>query len=320
LRRNRNTNKENTVPAEGEPESHLVTEFPTAKKAPKGTFAWLSSLLRPSLLRMRDSEGSYKEALQEVLDDHAEEFTHSPEEGRILSNILDFGEMNVSDIMTPQTDIVAVEASATLEQLYEIMVREQHTRIPVYEERLDKITGFVHVKDMLPWLGGKRKDFSIQQISRNILFIPTSMKLSDLLLKMRVSGVHIAIVVDEYGGTNGLVTLEDLFEEIVGDIQDEHDEALQAIPLQWDARGSLVVDARIAVEELQEKLGIMLSDEEEEEDYDTLGGLIFSLLGRVPVKGESTLHPSGVRIEILDVDARRIKRVRLIRPSSLNGQ
>lgn len=267
------------------------------------------------LLGLKDCEGSYKEALQEVLEEHAEELVRSsPEEGRILSNLIEFGETEVSDIMTPQTDIIAVEVNANLEQLHAVMVREQHTRLPVYEKTLDSIMGFIHVKDLVPILGNAQSNgFEIAKIMREILFVPPSMKLAALLLKMRISGVHIAIVVDEYGGTSGLITLEDLFEEIVGEIQDEHDDESSAGILQWDQRNSLVVDAKIRIDELETRLGIRLSDEDEEEDYDTLSGYIFAQLGRVPARGESTHHPSGFRIEILEADARRIKKVRLVR-------
>ncbi len=264
------------------------------------------------VLGLKDCEGSYKEALQEVLEEHAEELgRHSPEEGRILSNLIDFGELEVSDIMTPQTDIIAVEITANLLQLRDVMVKEQHTRLPVYEGTLDSIQGFIHVKDLIPMFGMGEGNFEIRKVMRQILFVPPGMKLASLLVKMRMSGVHIAIVVDEYGGTIGLVTLEDLFEEIVGDIQDEHDDENEN-HLRWDNRNSLVVDAKIRIEDLEEQLGLKLGDDEEE-DYDTLAGLIFSQLGRVPAKGESTHHPSGLRIDILDADTRSIKRVRLVR-------
>lgn len=267
------------------------------------------------MLGLKNGDASYKEALQEVLEDHAEELgRHSPEEGRILSNLIEFGETEVSEIMVPQTGIIAVEISSNLRQIYEVMIEEQHTRLPVYEHGIDAIRGFIHVKDLIPIFGGGGEAaFDIRKVLREVLFVPRSMKLAGLLLKMRVSGVHIAIVVDEYGGTSGLVTLEDLFEEIVGDISDEHDDAARPGLLKWDTKNSLVVDAKIRIEQLEEQLGLRLTDEDEEEDYDTLGGLIFAQLGRVPAKGESTHHPAGLRMEILDADTRSIRRVRLVR-------
>ncbi len=289
-----------------DPQPHSSTVY--VKKPSAGLWSQLKSFFG-----LKDNEASYKEALQEVLEDHAEELVNSPEAGKMLSNLLDFGETEVGDIMIPQTDIVAVEIGSDLSQIREVMVKEQHTRLPVYEKSIDKVKGFIHVKDLVPLLGNGDKGFTVQQILRNILFVPVGMKLSDLLLKMRVAGVHIALVVDEYGGTKGLVTLEDLFEEIVGEIQDEHDDAVEIKTLNWDIRNSLTVDAKMRIDDLEEQLAIELCDEEEEEDYDTIGGLIIAQLGRVPTKGESIQHASGLKMEIMDADAKRIKKVRLVR-------
>lgn len=305
--------KEMTVPEDGDPRSHnadLAPQLNTSQNKKPAITLWCRLL---SFFGLKDCEATYKDALQEVLEEHAEELVNSPEEGKMISNLLDFGEIEVEDIMTPQTDIIAVELGSNLQQIREVMVKEQHTRIPVYEQTIDKVRGFIHVKDLVPLLGNGNHDFTINKILREILFIPVSMKLTDLLLKMRVAGVHMAIVVDEYGGTKGLVTLEDLFEEIVGEIQDEHDEELKPTKLEWDSRNSITVDAKMRIDELSEQLGIAFSDEDEEEDFDSLGGLIVAQLGRVPTKGESIQHASGVRMEIVDADARRIRKVRLLR-------
>ena len=267
-------------------------------------------------LGLKEKEASLRDALQEVLDDHAEEITAMPEEERqILSNVMELGDTEVDDIMIPQSDIIAVELTSTLQDIRDTAVSSGHTRIPVYEDSLDGIKGFIHVKDLLPLLGNGTEGFHINQIMRQVVFVPESMKVSDLLLKMRVSGVHLAIVVDEYGGTNGLVTLEDLFEEIVGDIQDEHDEVEEVEVLEWNGKSTVIVDAKTRIDELEEALDIdFVPDElEDGEDYDTLGGLIFSQLGHVPSKGETVQHESGIEMEVLDADARRIKTVRLTR-------
>lgn len=307
------------MPSEGDPGSQsatLTTPSPahTSTKRPiKRMLCWVKTVLG-----IKNGENSYQEALQEVLEDHAEELgRHSPEEGRILSNLIHFGELEVADIMIPQTSIIAADITISLEDLHQLVIKEQHTRFPIYEGNIDQIRGFLHVKDLVPLLGQNSPAFHLSALLREILFVPLGMKLTDLLLKMRVSGVHIAMVVDEYGGTTGLVTLEDLFEEIVGDIQDEHDDDLPQTVLKWDHRNSMVVDAKTRVDDLEELLGIQLTDEEEEEDYDTLGGLIFAQLGRVPTKGESTHHPSGLKLEIVDADARSIKKVRLIRKEAV---
>lgn len=300
------------MPQEGDPGSRqsdqINVSIPTTGK--KSSSIWCRLKV---FLGLKDCESSYKEALQEVLEEHAEELGNSPEESRMISNLLDFGDTEVREIMIPQTDIVAVEIGSNLKQIHEVMVKEQHTRIPVYEQTLDKVRGFIHVKDLVPLLGNENRGFTIQQILREMLFVPASMKLADLLLKMRVSGVHIAIVVDEYGGTKGLVTLEDLFEEIVGDIQDEHDEATEANALVWDKRDTLTVDAKIRLDDLAEQLEMSLVIEGEEANYETLGGLIIAQLGRVPTRGESVQHPTGLQMEIVEADARRIKKVRLVR-------
>lgn len=263
---------------------------------------------------LRDHEPTLKEALQEVLDDHVDEVTTMAEEERqILSNVMEMGDTEVDDIMIPQSDMLAVEITTSLNDLRDLVVESGHTRLPVYEDSLDSIKGFVHVKDLLPLLGNGTGGFHISQIMREVVFVPEAMMISDLLLKMRVSGVHLAIVVDEYGGTTGLVTLEDLFEVIVGDIQDEHDEPEEHAVLEWNKKSTVIVDAKTRMDELEEALDISFQPEEEEDDYDTLGGLIFAALGHVPVKGELIKHNSGIEMEVLDVDDRRIKRVRLTR-------
>lgn len=269
-----------------------------------------------SLLGLKEPEGSFKEALQEVLEEHANDLVNLPaEERRIFSNLLDFGELIVSEIMTPQPDIIAIDINADLQELKQLLVKERHTRLPVYDETIDHVQGFIHVKDLIPFLGTNVEGFAVRDIVREILFVPLGMKVIDLLLKMRIAGVHIAIVVDEYGGTKGMVTLEDLFEEIVGDIQDEHDDE-EITELSWDSHGSIIIDAKVRVEELEEQLGLNLNCDAEDDDFDTIGGLVFSNLGRVPTRGDEMTHPAGLHIEILDVDARRIKKVRLTKTAN----
>lgn len=256
---------------------------------------------------------SLKETLEEIIEDHDGQADDrlEPEERVMLHNVLSFGDTKVSDIMIPRTDISAVPVDITLTELKAHILEQQHTRIPVYDETLDKVLGFIHVKDLMPMLGGE-KEFNLRQVMRDILFVPPSMRIMDLLLKMRHAGSHMAIVVDEYGGTDGLVTMENLFEEIVGDIQDEHDEDEEQEDKITHVNANVFeVNARIRIEKLEKELGLNLVTEEKENEFDTLGGLIFFQLGRVPVKGETVQHISGLRFDILEADPRRIKKVRI---------
>ncbi len=259
-------------------------------------------------------ECSLKETIEEIIDEHdgQEDDRLEPEERVMLHNVLSFGDTKVSEIMVPRTDIMAVAADIDLVELKSHILEQKHTRIPVYEETLDNVIGFLHVKDLLPMLGGE-KEYNLREVLRNVLFVPPSMRIIDLLIKMRHAGSHLAMVVDEYGGTDGLVTMEDLFEEIVGDIQDEHDEDEEQEDKITSVRdGIFEVNARIRIEKLEQELGLNLVTEEKEDDFDTLGGLIFFQLGRVPVKGESVQHVSGVTFKVLEADPRRIKKVQIV--------
>ncbi len=318
---------EEAVPNEGKPGS-TANNSRTDKQLDNGqsdiiTDSSISSKKTGILYRLKslfwrkEQEGSLKEALQEVLDEHADELVSLPaEEREIFTNLLDFGEVEVSEIMIPQPDIVAVDINGSLQDLKDLLLKERHTRMPVYEESVDHVKGFIHVKDLVQFLGTSGDEFRVEDILREILFVPPVMKIADLLLKMRSEGVHIAIVVDEYGGTSGLVTLEDLFEEIVGEIQDEHDDEHSEISLCWDNDGQLTLDAKTKIEELEQALDIKLYSNSEDEDFDTIGGLIFTKMGKIPACGEIFQHSSGINIEILEADARRIKKVRLIKSNN----
>jgi len=274
----------------------------------------LRSWLRINL-RIRNNDNSLKEALEEVIEEHEEDGGESlpQEEQDMLKKVLNFGDLSVHDIMTPRMDIKAVEYSTSLEDLKTHVIEYRHTRVPVYNDTLDNVKGFIHIKDLMPLLSGDHP-FNMALVLRDMLFVPPSMKLTTLIVKMRTAGVHMAIVIDEYGGTDGLVTLEDMFEEIVGEIPDEHDEDELGEPLTWTEQGFCDADARIRVERLDTDLGLTFEHAEGEADYDTLGGLIFYQLGHVPVEGETIAHRNGVRFEILEADPRRIKKVRVFRP------
>jgi len=278
-------------------------------------FEWLRGRLRNAL---REKDSSLKEVLEEVIEDHEEQAEErlAPEEKIMLHNVLSFSDIKVSDIMTPRTDIAAVAGDTTWLELKKHIVEMRHTRVPVYDGTLDHVLGFIHVKDLLSLLSDETQ-FDMYSLLRPLLFVPPSMRIIDLLIRMRHAGSHMAIVVDEYGGTDGLVTMEDLFEEIVGDIQDEHDDDEQkdeSIIRVNDV--TFDVSARIPIERLEKQLGLNLITEEKEGEFDTLGGLIFFQLGRVPAKGEIVPHASGMHFEIVDADPRRIHKVRILTATS----
>jgi CBS domain containing-hemolysin-like protein len=231
-----------------------------------------------------------------------------PEERLMLMNILKLDELKVGEVMVPRADIVALEAQATLDEAMTLIRKEMHSRIPVYRDTLDHIIGMVHVKDLIGQVHSR--SFDLGKIMRKSLFVPPSMSVRDLLAKMRASRLHLAIVVDEYGGTDGLVTIEDLVEEIVGEIRDEHDE-VEAPLLVALANGAIEADARLPIADLERHFGLKLRDEEREETIDTVGGLVAALMGHVPRTGERVQHPNGVELEVIDADLRRAKRLRV---------
>jgi CBS domain containing-hemolysin-like protein len=210
---------------------------------------------------------------------------------------------------------VAVEVETPLPELVKIFRDAQHSRMPVYRDTLDNPIGMVHIKELigLAVADDARKPTSISDIRRDVLFVPPSMPVVDLLVKMQATRIHMALVIDEYGGTDGLVSIEDLVEQIVGEIEDEHDTDENAM-LVARKDGEFEASARTPREDVEKAVGFPLVDEEQAEEIDTLAGLVFSLVGRVPQRGEILVHPAGVEFEVLDADPRRLKRLR-IRPT-----
>ncbi len=265
----------------------------------------------------RNGDPSLRETIEEIIEEIGEKDPQEEANGTIgdhervmLANILHLRHLTAYDVMVPRADIVPAAVDTAVNELIELMTRAGHSRVPVYRDTLDDVVGFVHIKDVLPYAKGD-KPFSLASICRTALFVAPSMPVLDLLLEMRLSRVHLALVVDEFGGIDGLITTEDLVEEIVGEIEDEHDVAEG--PKLTEARdGQLIADARAEIEELEERVGPVLSDEERDEDIDTLGGLVVALAGRVPTRGELIVHPhSGISFEVIEADPRRIKRLRL---------
>lgn len=263
-----------------------------------------------TLLRGRGEE-SLRDSIEELLEEHADDTTTPEEtaERALLRNVLEVGEMRVGEIRVPRTDIIAVAADIDFEKLVKTLVDAEHSRLPVYRETLDDVIGMVHVKDVLPYLAG-RSGFELEKVVRKLLVVPPSKSVLQLLREMRDTRIHMAIIVDEYGGVDGLVTIEDLVEQIVGEIDDEHDEAAGGLLIQRPD-GVLEAHGRCPIDDLEHKLGRQLLDPDKDEDVDTVGGLIVSHLGRVPLRGEQIEHPAGLAIDVLDADPRRVKRVRI---------
>jgi magnesium and cobalt transporter len=246
----------------------------------------------------------------------------TPAERSMVKNILRLREQRVIDVMTPRADIIAVPVDASLPDVIAAYEHGSLSRLPVYRETLDDPMGFVHLKDiaLAYGVGAERDDkpFRLTDHIRKALFVPPSMRIAALLQRMQAARIHMALVIDEFGGVDGLVTIEDLVEQIVGDIEDEHDsEELD----QWseEAQGVYVINARADVREFEEAEGVHLLPPDCEEEVDTFGGLVFMLIGHVPARGEVIAHPSGHEFEITDADPRRIKRLRLTLAGAGNG-
>jgi len=273
----------------------------------QGLKNWLRSLRRG-----RNGESSLRHAIEELIEEsegESEEAVISRDESSLLLNILKLRDLTAYDIMVPRADIVAVPNSVTLEELVRTFVEEGHSRYPVFRETLDDVVGMIHLKDVLACMAGDRA-FDLVELLRKVLFVAPSMRALDLLLQMRMTRTHMALVVDEFGGIDGLVTIEDVVEEIVGEIEDEHDVA-EGPKMVTRPDGTLIADARTTIEEFEERVGPVLTEEEREQDIDTLAGLVFSLTGRVPSRGELVTHPSGIAFEVLEADPRRIRRLRV---------
>jgi CBS domain containing-hemolysin-like protein len=264
---------------------------------------------------------SIRESLEEVIEESERQSPAlSPQERVMLANLLKFGELRVGDVMVPRGDIIGVEEKAPLNELVVCFREAQHSRLPVYRETLDDPIGLVHIKDVLSLLqlsadGSMHlSNAPIAQIKRDIIFVPPSMPARDLLVKMQTTHIHLALVIDEYGGTDGLVSIEDLVEEIVGDIDDEHDTE-ESPQLRALDGGVFEADARLDLEDFKARTGIALAPDDPDEEINTLGGLVVWLAGRVPERGEIIPHPSGYEFEILQADPRRVKLLRLRPPS-----
>ena len=270
----------------------------------------IKNLLSSLFLRNVVDKTNIKEDLETVLDNKSKNTDGISKQERImLMNILKIDEILARDIMIPRAEIIAVEESISFEEVIKIFVDGAHSRIPIYHEQLDNITGMLHIKDLVKYqTENDTKNNFIDNIKKEILHIPPSMPALDLLIKMQLTRLHMGVVIDEYGGVDGLITIEDVIEEITGEIEDEHDakDISMLIKLSSNIFES---NARLPIEELEKIAHIKLSKDDEEAD--TIGGLVVSIAGRVPQRGEIIKHESGILFTILDADPRRIKTIKI---------
>lgn len=273
----------------------------------------------------QDAEAAaIRESLEEVIEESERESPDlSAQERVLMGNLLRFGDLKVADVMVPRAEIVAVDEGIGLAELLKLFREAQHSRLPVFRETLDDPIGLIHVKDVLGLLEAEpdgayclSPHAKITSLLRPVLFAPPSMRVLDLLLKMQASHTHLALVIDEYGGTDGLVSIEDVIEQIVGDIADEHDEVAATVKPDGD---SFIADARMDLDDFKAGTGhdFRVEDGEDAPDIDSLGGLVVSLLGRVPQRGEIISHPDGSEFQVLEADPRRVRKLRVTLPKAL---
>jgi len=281
-----------------------------------------------TLLFGGDKEPSLREQIEEVIDEAEEEGEErrggasavgdlSPIERKMVRNLLHFGEQTVDDVAVPRGEIVAIPESASFEEVVALFADAGHSRLPVYRETLDEVVGMIHVKDVFAVLAAGKAPPPLLDLIRQPLYVPQSMDVLDLLAEMRAKRTHLAIVIDEYSGTEGLVTFEDLVEEIVGEVEDEHDDEPTALFVPGE-NGCWEADARAELDDIGEAIDPRLA--EVEEDVDTLGGLSAVLAGHVPEVGEILHHPSGWRIEVTEADERRVHHLRLHPPVEIDPE
>lgn len=298
-------------------DAHSSTPGVSPESAGDDESAGHSSLRRivrraSDLLKLgRDADGSSEH--DELFSAVSGKDERSEDVRRLLANVMRLRETRVDKVMTPRADIVAVEINASLDETLEVFRESQHSRLPVYRESLDDPVGVVHLKDLALSHGfGARpnNEFSLSNHLKSVLIVPPSMRIQALLQRMQATRRHMALVIDEYGGVDGLATIEDVIEQIVGEIEDEHDDAERPL---WrrEPSGAYLAEARAEVEDFAAATGAVLLNPDMDEEIDTLGGLVFMLGGRIPERGEVLTHPLGHEFEIVDADPRRIKRLRV---------
>ena len=276
------------------------------------------SRLFPFLSKSVSDREELTDLIETSLKDTVAFDTH---EGALLRNMLGLRDITAEDVMVPRADIISIDLTADFAEIFKKIVSAQHSRVPAHNGSMDSVTGFLHIKDIMArFATGEitaRADFDVTALLRPVLFVSPSIRLLDLLHEMGLKRQHLALVVDEFGGVDGLITIEDLVEEIVGEIEDEHDNSKMPRFEVFDD-GTAVAEARLEVGALEILTGPLLDDDETDE-IDTIGGLVFSLAGRVPGHGEVITHPSGVEFEVLEGDPRQIKLLRICGLTTFNG-
>ncbi len=275
-------------------------------------------------LRGGEADQSLRAQLEEAIDEHEEEGEAdrgngdlSPLERQMLRNLLHFSEHDADDVAIPRGQIIAIPRSASWDEVVRAFAEHGHSRLPVYGETLDEVIGMMLIKDVFTFLAEGKTPKDWTQLMRQPLFVPQARNALDVLNDMRASRTHLAVVVDEYSGTDGIITIEDLVEEITGEIEDEHDDAPTELLVQLED-GMWEADARAELDDVGEVIDTRLA--EIEEDVDTLGGLAFVLAGQVPPVGAVLSHDSGWQLEVIGGDAKRVTRLRLHPPASLEHQ
>ncbi len=256
----------------------------------------------------KKTKKSFYSVISHLLEEYEKEGLIQAEEKKMFKNIASFGDKKVATIMTPRGDITAIKHDANLEEVKEIITTDEHTRVPVFKENIDEIVGFIHSKDLAKYLCGKDHDFSLNKILRKILFLPGSMKLLDVMLRMRTTRVHIAIVLDEFGGVDGLVTIENIVEEIVGAIEDEHDlpSDNSFFRIKKISEKNFQFGGRVEIKKFEEILGVKIKQKDDE--FQTVGGLLIALFKRIPEVGEE-IKKFGLDFKIIDADSRLVRLV-----------
>lgn len=249
-------------------------------------------------------KSALEESVSEILE-NGNDTNELNEEKEIIENLLEFKDLKAHEVMVPRTEVVSAASDLTVKQMAKIFVESGHTRIPIHKKNLDDVIGFIHVKDFVKYLIHSGKEFNVENEIREILYVPRAMKVSELLKKMKSTIVHMAIILDEYGGTDGIITIGDLIAEIVGDIQDEHDDSLDGPQIVQDDEG-FIVDSRVEIELVEEMLQVSFSKNAE---YETVGGFILEYLGKIPEVGEKFQFEGVIEFEILDAEAKKVKKV-----------
>lgn len=261
-----------------------------------------------NILGANKSEDSLHDTLKEFVNEDSDDASLDADERSLIKNILAMRDLRAVDVMIPRADIVAIDSSISTQELFTLLSERQFSRFPVYKDSLDDVIGTIHIKDILGCLA-RNQPIVIEQVVRDVPIVSPAIHVLDLLLEMKTTRRHIALVVDEFGGIDGLVTVGDIIEAIVGEIEDEHEVSDQP-QLLITPDGTILADGRVDIETFENRFGQFMTDEERE-DIDTLGGLVFAIAGHVPARGEVVSHDSGLVFEVLDADPRRVHRLRI---------